>query len=390
MSDTEGIEVTGDKSGNLTTTATGFIWKIQLPAYILLRQAVLILDRLIPKPTQIQFVQSKPVIQIGETDYPDVTVHLTYDGFRLVSQDDLRHPESEHRSALIALAADIKNRRMVSACLGVSGFLVGAQKIYIPPWDLTNFSRSNLDFDTACMGFWSSMSIEGRPILEIYESNDKFPAAEKYSIGDMFGDETGVLKLYPISAPSVARMDRFGQLSYHFQDGRTHIWMNDDVVIKLTFFEILSEHEIEILKLGIPGLPKLIDHWTGINDETFIVMENCGNTLSQEFVFEALIPDEIRAQREQIKQTLQDHGLKHLDDHLQNYVVKNGRLTMIDAEVIVDIADLEAFENEVALRRKKSTQIPHHEYKYTRDYYALLTRANSLFPGDDNDSDESE
>lgn len=65
-------------------------------------------------------------------------------------------------------------------------------------------------------------------------------------------------------------MDRYPDLKYKFQDGCTHIWMNEDVVVKLSFSPILAQHEVDVLSMNLTGLPTMLDHWTN-EDECFIV-----------------------------------------------------------------------------------------------------------------------
>lgn len=90
--------------------------------------------------------------------------------------------------------------------------------------------------------------------------------------------------------------------------------------------------------------------------------KNGGETISQMFVFEQLVPDEIGKQRIVINEELTKHGLTPLDPHMNNLVVRDGVLTMIDCEVIVNLRDMVAFQEGVS----------DHTYTFPIEYYKLI------------------
>jgi hypothetical protein len=196
----------------------------------------------------------------------------------------------------------------------------------------------------------------------------KYPSSLKYTMGDTMGDTTSVLRIYGLRPASTERLLKYSDLVYKHQDGRTHIWMNADVVVKLSFHPILAQHEIDVLKLDLPGLPRLLESWVD-GDEYFMVMNNCGATLSDQYVFEALIPPDIKAQQRQITDELRQRGFRHLDDHLNNYVIKEGRVTLIDAEVIVNIGDFNAF----------GVKSLNHIFFFPTTYYQTISQSQVVF-----------
>lgn len=234
-------------------------------------------------------------------------------------------------------------------------------------WQLTELATSINPwyFDDPYDGtFWSAIYMNRR-IMDVDEISYPISAGPKMNFISLI-EKTRVLKRYNLSTFSINRMQKYHNLTYKIQDGRTHIWMNDDIVVKLSFDAILAEHEIQVMKMGISGIPKLIDHWVN-NDEYFIVMENCGRTLGQTYVFDVLIPENIRKQMENINKTLKSSGLKHSDPHLNNWVISqsvlnNNKVTMIDMEVVVNLKDAEAYKTD-----KKD-----HKYVFPIEYYKTI------------------
>jgi hypothetical protein len=195
----------------------------------------------------------------------------------------------------------------------------------------------------------------------------EFCTGPKYSMSELMGETTALVRHYPLSEMSQQRMRSYPGVSYKFQDGRTHIWMSPELVIKLSFEGIMARHERDILAMNISGLPQLIDSWVS-GKEHFMVMTNCGTTLSEEFVFEAALPPEVQIQRNQIKEELRKHDLVHLDDHMANYVIRDGHLTMIDAEVIVCKSDYNALANKVT----------DHTFMFPPEYYRKISQARMM------------
>lgn len=309
-----------------------------------------------PVPTRIEFVQSPPDVMFCDNfSFPDVKVIFVYEGLTLTFESGPGLQDLANRL--------IRDKKQECARLSKDGpFLTDGTTYYLCPWltfliylDMTVTEPNYFGY------FWSSLDLgDDYSIHDIFErSRYKYPAAEKYSMGNFIGEETSVLRLYCMSELSRTRLSNYSNLKQVFQDGCTHIWMNEDVVIKLSFHSFLAQHEVEILSLNLPGLPPLLDHWKS-GDETFMVMQHCGTTLSQIYVFTALIPDEIIKQKEMISTKLKELGYIHLDDHMLNYVVKNGQLTMIDAEVIVNIAEYNDFIDTKKSKNKYYTKLLSH------------------------------
>ncbi len=330
-------------------------WSIPLQCYQDLTCSVLTMYGILPIPTSIKFEQQPHIV----FPYPDVTAVLTYDHCTLITD----HPNTSE------LVENIKKRNAQSVCLGVTHYLLYNDKLHVPPWQISSLMPC-IPQITAKNMFWSSLKCNNKPIIDVLETNHSFSASEKYSIGDALSDTTKVLMIYKLSEKSQAKLNRYSDLTYKFQDGRTHIWMNNDVVIKLNFNIRLAEHEHAILSLGLPVLPKLLDSWIDVaSGEIFIVMENCGKTLQDEYVFDKLIPSHIRQQQQDIDDVLKSHGLKHLDPHRSNYVIKNDILKIIDAEVIVNVNE---FEAHIA----KGNDII---YIYPKEYYDTICRSEFAF-----------
>lgn len=346
---------------DVTVTEKGVTLSLSMESYIKLTNLGLCsvaLNKFIPSPTFVTFNVEEPDIVVeGCTNYPDIKVILHYDGFRV----------EKNPRGLTKIANEIKNAGIQRQVGSSPEFLTRGDTIYLAPWCIGDVFDTKRYLEMSDYTFWSSIYCK-LPILDIVETNVSFRQGIKYSLSETFDDETSVLRKYMLQDDDVQMMKEYGELEYKFQDGRTHIWMNDKVVIKLSFHMVLGMHEIDVLNMGLQCLPQLLKWWKSEISGVFIVMTNCGNTLSHEYVFPSLYPESVMSQKEEIRNILAQHGLVHLDDHSHNYVVKDGKLTMIDCEVIVDIGDKEAYENNKI----------DHNYVFPLLYYKTIFR--SWFP----------
>jgi len=345
---------------NVELTPAGITYTLTAHNYAELKRTQLIFSEVHPKPTRVTVRQADSFLQIGDR-YPDFEMVLEYEGFVMTPTPP----------GLDKLIQAVRSHHLESVCLAIKEFVTDGTNAYIPPWQSAAWSRSDTYFqDQGCESFWSSIELESKKLLDAGEfENDEFPSAEKYTMGAIMGETTKMLRHYPLTTKSISRLSQYPSLEYKFQDGRTHIWTNLEVVVKLSFDKILAEHEVRVLRLGLPCLPKLIDAWVS-EDEVFIVMEHGGTTLNQKYIFDVAIPQDVRQQQLEIKEVLKTHGLEHLDDHMNNYVInEEGKLTMIDAEVIVDSADQAAYTG------KDSS----HTYRFAKSYYAKINQMQSFF-----------
>jgi hypothetical protein len=348
-------------SDNIFDTAEGLKVTLTLDEFNQLRTREPYMKDLWPAPTRITLSQEPPAPYTLNDVFPTIIITLEYDRMHLVKD----------AAGLAALATKIKDQNITEMCLGMDTFIADDVNVYLVPWlTLPKQSYARSYQEPVVRTIWSSLDLDARPILGLMTQDEMFtyPASLKYTMSDTMGETTSVLRIYHLRPASTEHLLKYPNLIYKHQDGRTHIWMNAEVVVKLSFHPILAQHEIAVLKLNLPGLPRLLESWID-GDEYFMVMDNCGTTLSDQYVFEALIPPEIKTQQLRITDGLRDRGFHHLDDHLNNYVIKDGKITLIDAEVIVNIDDFNAF----------GSKNLNHNFFFPSTYYRTISQSQVVF-----------
>lgn len=270
-------------------------------------------------------------IQIQQESKTSITVR--YSGYKITT-DQKKIQQLADNIKVHSGAEDI-----IPLLTGIKTFLSDEKgQVYFAPWEMDPYylpdtELENLDYDGT---YWSALKFR-RPILDCLSVNQELEYTLKsHPYSDM--DTTHTVLKYELTAWSQSKLCKYPNLKYKFQDGRTQIWTNDAVVVKLSFEKTLYNNECHILALNITDLPPLLEAWTSEN-ENFLVMANRGTTLNNCYIFDCLIPDCVRVEQEMIKNNLLKYGLKHYDDHSCNYVIQDNKLTMIDAEVIMYIAD---------------------------------------------------
>jgi hypothetical protein len=321
--------------------------------------------KFLPIPASIQFV--------SRLDNHDIIIvsdhHNNKPKVSYMVQISFEYNKCNDIQLIQELFDNIKDIIEVRLYQHMSIFLEKDGHAYLNPFQLTNFGIDNMLEDISNEVFdgtyWSAHHKHDKHIIDIYEDvsgHDEisFAPYPKYNLMNLFGT-TSVLKKYKLSDFSINKLKQYDNLIYKFQDGHTHIWMNNEVVVKLSFMRILAEHEASILKLNIEVLPTLIDTWS-YDDEFFIIMKNCGQPPTNLYGFSCLIPPSIDEQKQQIKNKLDEYGLTHLDDHACNYVLLDNKLTIIDCELIVDSQEFDKYKSDPNF-------IP---TKYPKEYYKRI------------------
>ncbi len=308
----------------------------------------------LPEPV-VEIVPVPLSLMFGNSDY-----NLNY-----VARISFEYKQCTDIVLIQKLFDDIKDTIDIYLYQHMSIFLEKDGKAYLNPFELGDYEYGNIMYDISNDAFdgtyWSAQHKHNEQIIDIHEVYAAiFNPYPKYSFKNHFR-QTSVLKKYKISDYSINKLKQYPNLIYKFQDGHTHIWMNNDVVVKLSYMRILAEHETSILKLNIDVLPELVDSWNN-NREYFIVMKNCGQPPNNIYGFSCLTPQFIIDQKNMITNKLEKLGFKHLDAHACNYVLLDNKLTIIDCEVIVDIHEYNTYSSDPGYK----------PLKYPLEYYKQI------------------